>query len=116
MDLKINMTFAPGSTFIFGSWVCEADSEGKLRPKVHEVSTSDVEAINEITRDFVEISISARQKEDPIYNQSDLDPASEYRVRLPFRLRNSASVFEILAREGPSGCQQDAWVGFYRDL
>jgi hypothetical protein len=30
MDLD-NMIFSTGSTFIFGSWICEADDEGKLQ-------------------------------------------------------------------------------------
>jgi hypothetical protein len=25
-----NMTFSMGSTFIFGSWICEVDHKGKL--------------------------------------------------------------------------------------
>jgi len=31
-DLDINMSFWPGSEFIFGAWVCMADDEGKLKP------------------------------------------------------------------------------------
>jgi hypothetical protein len=30
MDLD-NMTFSMGSTFIFGSWICEVDNNGKLQ-------------------------------------------------------------------------------------
>ena len=30
MDLD-NMIFPTGSTFIFGSWICEADNNGKLQ-------------------------------------------------------------------------------------
>jgi hypothetical protein len=26
-----NMIFSTGSTFIFGSWICEADDDGKLQ-------------------------------------------------------------------------------------
>jgi hypothetical protein len=31
-----NMTFSTGSTFIFGSWICEMDDEGKLQGRLLE--------------------------------------------------------------------------------
>jgi hypothetical protein len=38
MDLG-NMIFLTGSTFIFGSWICVADDEGKLQGHLLEDST-----------------------------------------------------------------------------
>jgi hypothetical protein len=35
MDLD-NMIFSTGSTFIFGSWICEADDKGKLQGRLLE--------------------------------------------------------------------------------
>jgi len=35
MDLD-NMIFSTGSTFIFGSWVCEAGDDGKLQSHLLE--------------------------------------------------------------------------------
>ena len=37
MDLN-NMIFSTGSTFIFGSWICEADNNGKLQGRLLENS------------------------------------------------------------------------------
>jgi len=33
-----NMIFSMGSTFIFGSWICEADDNGKLQSRLLEDS------------------------------------------------------------------------------
>ena len=33
-----NMIFSTGSTFIFGSWICEADDNGKLQSRLLEDS------------------------------------------------------------------------------
>ena len=33
-----NMIFSTGSTFIFGSWICEADDNGKLQRRLLEDS------------------------------------------------------------------------------
>ena len=33
-----NMIFSTGSTFIFGSWICEADDDGKLQNRLLEDS------------------------------------------------------------------------------
>jgi hypothetical protein len=38
MDLD-NMIFSAGSTFIFGSWICEADDDGKLQGRLLKDST-----------------------------------------------------------------------------
>ena len=35
MDLD-NMIFSKGSTFIFGSWICEAGDDGKLQGRLLE--------------------------------------------------------------------------------
>ena len=37
MDLD-SMIFSTGSTFIFGSWICEADDNGKLQSRLLEDS------------------------------------------------------------------------------
>ena len=37
MDLD-NMIFSTGSTFIFGSWICEAGDDGKLQSRLLEDS------------------------------------------------------------------------------
>jgi len=37
MDLN-NMIFSTGSTFIFGSWICEAGDDGKLQSHLLEDS------------------------------------------------------------------------------
>ena len=35
-DLDLKMTFSAGTTFVFGSWIYEADGDGKLRAHLRE--------------------------------------------------------------------------------
>ena len=35
-DLDLKMTYSAGTTFVFGSWICEAGGDGKLRTRLRE--------------------------------------------------------------------------------
>ena len=59
-----NMIFSTGSTFIFGSWVCEADDNGKLQshlledsdhPEDHSISAT---TTDQLTGRFAQLAIS----------------------------------------------------------
>ena len=62
MDLD-SMIFSTGSTFIFGSWICEADDNGKLQsrlledsdhPEVHSISAT---TTDQLTRRFAQLAM-----------------------------------------------------------
>ena len=36
VDLDLKMAFSAGTTFVFESWICEADDDGKLRTHLRE--------------------------------------------------------------------------------
>ena len=63
MDLD-NMVFSTGSTFIFGSWICEADDDGKLQSRILEDSDhlEDLSFLatttNQLTGRFTQLAIS----------------------------------------------------------
>jgi hypothetical protein len=63
MDLD-NMIFSIGSTFIFGSWICEADDKGKLQRRLHEDQenqedlTLSIRSIKELIRRLSRLTIS----------------------------------------------------------
>ena len=57
MDLN-NMIFSKGSTFIFGSWICEAGDDGKLQGRLledsdhHQDSFISMTMIDQLARRF----------------------------------------------------------------
>ena len=42
-DLNLKMTFSVGTTFVFRSWICKADGDGKLRTHLREEKEFDDE-------------------------------------------------------------------------
>jgi hypothetical protein len=50
MDLD-NMIFLTGSTFIFESWICEADDDGKLQGRLEDSARHEDLAISTTTTD-----------------------------------------------------------------
>ena len=67
MDLD-NMIFSTGSTFIFGSWICEADNYDKLQshllkdPDHHEEFPISTTTMDQLTRRFAQLIISDSNK------------------------------------------------------
>ena len=63
MDLD-NMIFSMGSTFIFGSWICEADDNGKLQgclledSKQHEDYSIPATTTDQISGRFAQLMVS----------------------------------------------------------
>ena len=63
MDLD-NMIFSTRSTFIFGSWICEADDNGKLQSRVlkdsnhHEDYSISATTTDQITERFAQLMMS----------------------------------------------------------
>ena len=63
MDLD-NMIFSMGSTFIFGSWICEADDNGKLQSHLlkdldhHEDLSISVTTTDQLIRRFAQLVMS----------------------------------------------------------
>ena len=63
MDLD-SMIFSTGSTFIFGSWIYEADDNGKLQSRLledsnhHEDYSISATTTDQITRRFMQLVVS----------------------------------------------------------
>ena len=63
MDLN-NMIFSTGSTFIFGTWICEADNNGKLQShllkdsKHHEDDSISTTTTDQISGRFAQLIVS----------------------------------------------------------
>ena len=63
MDLD-SMIFSTGSTFIFGSWICEADDNGKLQSRLlkdsnhHEDYSVSATTTDQITGRFAQLVMS----------------------------------------------------------
>jgi hypothetical protein len=63
MDLD-NIIFQTGSTFIFGSWICEADNNGKLQghlfkdPDHHKEFPISTTTTDQLTKRFAQLIVS----------------------------------------------------------
>jgi len=57
-DLNFKMTFLAGTTFIFGSWICEADSDGGLHTRLQEEKEFDDEVKYELAEKMTKFSTS----------------------------------------------------------
>ena len=59
-----NMIFSKGSTFIFGSWICEAGDDGKLQGRLledsdhHEDHSISVTTIDQLAGRFAQLAMS----------------------------------------------------------
>ena len=59
-----NMIFSTGSTFIFGSWICEADDSGKLQSRLledsgqHEDLAISATTTDQLARRFAQLVMS----------------------------------------------------------
>ena len=81
MDLD-NMIFSMGSTFIFGSWICEAGDDGKLQSRLLKDSDhhEDVFCFDDYDRSS---HWKIRAARDVRFNSG----FATLRIRLEFRLR-----------------------------
>jgi hypothetical protein len=77
-----NMIFSMGSTFIFGSWICEADDKGKLQGYLledqenQEDFTLSARSIEELTEKPSRLAISESTQASPTV-EFNLDSRSE---------------------------------------
>ena len=84
MDLN-NMIFSTGSTFIFGSWICEADNNDKLQSHLLEdpdhlkevlISTT---ATDQLTRRFAQLIVSdSNQISRPLVSDSNSSSKAKF--------------------------------------
>ena len=63
-DLDLKMAFPAGTTFVFGSWICEADGDGKLRTRLREEKELDDKVEYELAEKMTKLSTS-----DPTRNE-----------------------------------------------
>ena len=84
-----NMIFPAGSTFVSGSWVCEAGGDGKLRSYLLENSATSTDKLAEkVTQLRVSDSVQAT-------GQVDFDSENDSHPSLfPFGLRNAARIYQ----------------------
>ena len=72
------MTFSAGTTFVFGSWICKADGDGKLRTRLREEKEFDDEIKVELAEKMTKFSTS-----DPTQSEeeSGYETDSEKEIR-----------------------------------
>ena len=72
------MTFSAGTTFVFGSWICKTDGDGKLRTRLREEKEFDDEVKYELAEKMTKLSTS-----DPTQNeeQSGYETDSEKEIQ-----------------------------------
>jgi hypothetical protein len=110
MDLD-NMIFSTGSTFTFGSWICEADNQGKLQGcllkdrKDQEDLTLSTRSTEELVGRFSRLAMSESVQVSPTIEfnlDSETESTSETNLgsyhdkpgSFPMDLRNSASIHQ----------------------
>ena len=83
MDLD-SMIFSMGSTFVFGSWICEADDNGKLQSRLledsnhHEDYSILATTTDQITERFTQLMMSDSTQVSWLFaSDSNLGSASE---------------------------------------
>ena len=109
MDLD-NMIFSTGSTFVFGSWICEAGDDGKLQGRLLEDSNHHQDlSISATTTDQLAGRFAQLAMSDPTQiswlhaSNSNSSSASETKSypssfgkpsSFPTRLRNTTSTYQ----------------------
>ena len=98
VDLDLKMAFSAGTTFIFGSWICKADGNGKLQSRLLEEKEFD-DKINpikekELTEKMAYLSTSeAIQKEEDKYEtDTEKETKNEYNSEITLRAQGSCPV------------------------
>ena len=81
-DLNLKMTFSAGTTFVFGSWICKADGDGKLRTRLREEKEFDDEVQYKLAEKMTKLSTSdtTRNKEESGYetdSKKEIQPDSK---------------------------------------
>lgn len=74
------MAFLAGSSFIFGSWICEADCDGKLQSRLlkelepREVANNSPDMVTQLAEDFARLSTSdpTRMTEQGVYDYNTI--------------------------------------------
>jgi hypothetical protein len=106
-----NMIFSAGTTFIFGSWICEADDNGKFQSRLMEISkpqaSPDISTtmLDQLAEKFSHLSVSdSTRTREVIINQDSYLDASRLEIpsevqdedlfRFPLELKNSTSIYQ----------------------
>jgi hypothetical protein len=105
------MIFSTGTAFIFGSWICEVDNNGKLQSHLMEIlapqASLDVSmtTLDQLAEEFSHLTISESTRTREVITKqssnsdtSGLEIPSEVQardlVRVPLGLNNSASIYQ----------------------
>lgn len=99
-NIDVKMNFSPGSLFVFGSWVCVADSNGLLHAYLVENSDDQlaliqsVDMMDELAENISDFSILdstwiQEQFKFELYSNS----ISDVPFLLPLGLKNSTSIY-----------------------
>jgi hypothetical protein len=108
------MIFSARTTFIFGSWICKADNNGKLQSRLMKIPTLQaplaisMTALDQLAKKFSHLSISnpirtweASKNQDSHLDTSklsELEIPSEVQAeepsRFPLGLKNTASIYQ----------------------
>jgi hypothetical protein len=110
VDLKIDMTFPTGSTFVFGSWVCTVGDSGKLHNRLVETDVDQAplalrqDTLEDLVKNFDGFLISSLTRMwkqlksfESKFSMLALKPSENYGpslARFPLGLKNTASVYQ----------------------
>ena len=82
MDLNLKMTYPAGTTFVFGSWICEAGGDGKLRTRLREEKEFDDKnnlVEQELTEKMMKLStLNPTRKGEESGYETDSEKEMEY--------------------------------------
>jgi hypothetical protein len=105
------MIFSVGTTFIFGSWICDVDDNGKLQSRLMKISTPQVSpdvsmtTLDQLAEKFSHLSIfDSTQTREVIINQDSYSNTSGLEIpfevqggdldHFPLKLKNSTSIYQ----------------------
>jgi hypothetical protein len=123
-----NMFLLAGSTFVFGSWICEAGGDGKLQGRLlKNLEHHEAHAVSATTADRLTKRISQLTMSNPTRiswmtdSDSNSDAASGLESRLsslydglspfPFGLRNMAASYQALLQDSANSVRMIPLTG-----
>jgi hypothetical protein len=93
------MIFSVGTTFIFGSWICDVDDNGKLQSRLMKISTPQVSLdVSMTTLDQLTQTREVIINQDSYSDTSGLEIPFEVQGgdldHFPLKLKNSTSIYQ----------------------
>ena len=102
-DLDLKMAFSAGTTFVFGSWICEAGGDGKLRTHLREEKEFDDEVEYELVEKMTKLSTldPTRNEEESGY-ETDSEKKMEHDSNSDKEMEHNPNLDAIFKTKEPS--------------